>query len=73
MVSNIRLKFRTLLKKRPKVDKDSAPKSQVHHRLVNLLLGRSPKDSSPEATAEATKWLDGVADKIEGGPPAKNG
>ena len=71
MVSTLRPTFRKFFKKRSKVAKSSQPKSQGHHRLINLLLGRSPKDSSPEATEEVTKWLDGVAGKIEGDPPAK--
>ena len=73
MVSTFRPTSRTPFKQRFKVAKSSQPNSQVRHRLINLLLGRSPKDSRPEATAEATKWLDTVVGELEGDPPAKSG
>ena len=72
MVSTLRSTFRTFFKQRFKGARSSRPDSQVRHRLVNLLLGHSPKDSSPEATAEATKWLDTVVGQIEGDSPAKD-
>ena len=73
MVSTLRSTFRTFFKKRFKSAKSSRPDPQVRHGLVNLLLGRSSKDSSPEATAEATKLLDTVVSQIEGDSPAKGG
>ena len=73
MVSTLRPTFRASFKKRPKIAKSSPPNSQVRHRLISLLLGRSPKDSRPEATEEATKWLDSVVGELEGKPPAENG
>ena len=73
MVSTLRLTSRTPFKQRFKVIKSSRSNSQVRHRLVNLLLGRSPKDSCPEATEEATKWLNSVVGELESDLPAKSG
>ena len=68
MVSIPRSTSRTLFNSRSKTTKSRQPAPKARHRLISLLLGRSPEDSQPEAIEEATKWLDSTLDKLEGKP-----
>ena len=72
MASTFGSVLRTHFKQRPKVVRSSRSQSQAHHRWVNLVLGYSPEDSSPESIEEATKWLDNVVGELGSGVPAKD-
>ena len=73
MVLPLLSKPRTSFKKCSKAGKSSRLGARVQRSLISLLLGRSPEDARPEATEEATKWLDTAVGELEGKPPAENG
>ena len=72
MVSTLLSRGRASFKKRSKAARSSRLGSRVQRGLISLLLGRSPEDARPEATEEATKWLDTVVGELEGKPSAEN-
>ena len=73
MVSTLLPTSRAFFKKRSKAARSSRIGSRVHRGLISLLLGGSPEDARPEATEEATKWLDGAVSELDGKPTAENG
>ena len=72
MVSTLLPRACTSFKQRSRGARSSRFGSRVQRGLISLLLGRSPEDARPEATEEATRWLDTAVGELEGKPTAEN-